>query len=57
MLDIFTAYIPRSHVHYGMYMSESHDNRISVSVRLNSTSPEVSEARTDKDDLQFTQSV
>jgi hypothetical protein len=57
MQDIFTAYNPRSHVNYGMYMSESHANRVSASVRLNSTSPEVSEVRTDKDDLQLTQSV
>jgi hypothetical protein len=45
MLGVFTAYISRSHVHYGMYTSESHDRRIAANVRLNNTFPEVFEAR------------
>jgi hypothetical protein len=57
MLGVFTAYISRSHVHYGMYTSESHDRRIAANVRLNNTFPEVFEARNRKNDLQFTQSV
>jgi hypothetical protein len=57
MLDVFTAFIPRSHVHYGIDTSESHDSRIAANVTLNSTFPEVFEARNRKNDLQFTQSV